>query len=92
MADFDLYNFLSNYKPKKNDLLPYLKCSKLKNYHVLKKNSDLILHKTYVKYIKECDPFQDKKLNDHIKSGGILIAGGTFEKNFKKSEDHKKWS
>ena len=95
MTDFDLEKFLKNYKSKKLDFGPYLRCKKLKNYHQLK-NSDrdkLIPGKTYVKYVKIGDAFKDNNYNDHIKCGGILIFGGIYVRDkFRETDDYDKWT
>lgn len=87
--DFDLNKFLTGYKPKKLDLTPYTKCSKLKNYHYLTINKKINLDqtKTYIKYIKLADAFTNKEYSSHIHSGGILLGIGTFINGIYKSTD-----
>lgn len=69
MTEFNLQEFLKGYKPKKVDISPYLKCSKLRSYKIMNNTNDLVLCKTYIKYIKEEDLHRDDKLNEHIKTG-----------------------
>lgn len=93
MTDFNLDDFLANYKPKKLDLSYYLKCPKLKNYTFMDNNIDaLVPLKTYVKYVKIDEENTDKKYNTHIKSGGILLAGGIYRDKFIKRTNNKTWT
>lgn len=93
MIDFDLNNFLADYKPKKMDLSCYQKCDKLKKYIYLNNQIDnLIPFKTYIKYIKYDDAFKNNKYDTHIKSGGILLAGGVYRDKFIKKMDNTKWT
>lgn len=82
--NIDLDNFLSDYKPKnlKKQLSRYLSRKKLKNYSLYENDYDnLILYDTYIRYIYIEQAFQDKKLDKHIKCGGILLKGGIYKKN-----------
>lgn len=91
MSDFNLEKFLKNYKPAKLDFGPYLKCEKLKGYEKMKDLSDIVPTKTYIKHIKTSDAFQDKKYNDHIHYGGLVLAGGIYvDGKFEKTES--KWT
>jgi hypothetical protein len=97
MIDFNLKEFLKNYKPKKieNDLLPYIKCNKLKSYILLTHQTKqaVIPQNTYIKYIKINDAFKDNNYADHIKCGGILLAGGKINKGkFSAIKDNMKWT
>lgn len=93
-TEFSLESFLKNYQPKKIDPTAYLKCPKLKKYSVLNKTtiSNLILAKTYIKMVKTEDMFRDKNLPDHVRPGGILLAGGTFGEKFHKEKNPLKWT
>lgn len=97
MSDFDLESFLKGYKPKKKkmDLSPYTKCDKLKSYTMLtSKNMDDVEEAiTYIKYIPVGDALKDKKYSDHIKCGGILLAGGIYDEGkFKAQKDRSMWT
>jgi hypothetical protein len=91
---FDLNNFLKNYQPKKINLESYLKCSKLKKYQVLNKKNifNLVPFRTYIKFIKSEDLFKDENLKDHIRAGGILLAGGTYNEKFIRTKNPKNWT
>jgi hypothetical protein len=94
MSNFDLQQFLKEYKPKKLDLRPYLKLEKLKGYTLIENSdySELYPKETYVKYLKLADAFKDKDLKMHVK-GGILLDGGTFVNGlFVRLENKKKWT
>ena len=95
-GDFDLNNFLQNYKQKKlPELTPYLKLDKLKGYkQITNDNMDkLIPGETYVKYIKKSNLFMDDELEMHVK-GGILASGGTPYKkeSYEKLENPYEWT
>ncbi|MEM3062367.1 MAG: hypothetical protein QW303_02305 [Nitrososphaerota archaeon] len=97
MEKFDLKKFLKTYKPKKLEkfLFPYLRSERLRNYRLLGygDRGNLVPRKTYIKYVKLMDAFQDKNYDSHIRAGGILLAGGTYlDGQFKKLDDKKKWT
>src|SRR5690606_26699605 len=92
MDDFNLDDFLVSYVPKDSDKIikNYLKNKKLKDYAVLTTEvySDMIIGKTYIKYI-------DKKFSSNLKihHGGILISGGYYAKNmYVSSYETEKWT
>lgn len=96
MNNFDLESFLKNYKPKSlvKYLQPYMTLSKLRRYHLLEDHnkSELIVRRTYVKYIKIDQTFKKKKLCNDVKTGGILIGGGIFQGDkFLNRDDVKEW-
>lgn len=92
--EFNLEAFLKNHKPKKINLELYLRCPKLKDYSILNKNNlnQLILYKTYIKMIRIEDLFRNKKLDDHIRAGGILLGGGIFDEKFIKTKNPNDWT
>lgn len=103
MAEFNLKEFLKNYKPKKVDILSYLKCPKLRSYKIMKNVDELVPLKMFIKYINEEDLFKDKKLDEHVRTGGFLISGGyykdkwnrqkqIYEKKYFVSLDQSKWT
>ncbi|AUV58163.1 hypothetical protein [Bandra megavirus] len=95
MSQFDATKLLKNYRTKKINFEPYLKCSKLKKYkHISKKNFDKLQpNKTYIKYIKNEDLYQDKNYDKHIRCGGILINSGYFiHDKFYASDNTDKWT
>lgn len=91
--EFDLDRFLITYKPKDLNqcLKKYLECEKLKGYTVLKHNNIDQLEKgrMWIKYIPIDKSFHNKKYDTHIKSGGILLAGGDLERGIFKSEKNR---
>lgn len=94
---FDLDNFLQNHKPKEieSSLSVYLKCSKLNGYEILKHNNrdSLIKGRTYIRYIHIEESFSNKKYESHIKSGGVLIAGGKLiDGVFTSTLDSSRWT
>ena len=95
MSNFDLDTFLKNHKPKSltKYLSPYMNHRKLKNYFLLENDkSELIPTKTYIKYIAIEDASDGKFRSSHIKTGGILIAGGKYSDNkFVESENPLEW-
>lgn len=94
MTEFDLQEFLRNYKPKVLDFKPYLKCQRLKGYKMVQKDLSVMRpHKTYVKFINMHDIYKNNKYDEHIHTGGILLAGGFFQRgSFQKSDDHELWT
>lgn len=96
MAEFNLNSFLKSYKPKslEKSLQRYLKCEKLKDYVLLdKKNMHLLkISNTYIKYVN-IDDNHDKNYEDHIKSGGMLIACGYYYSGkFINTVNFQKWT
>ena len=94
MADSDFVkNFLKTYKPKVLDLTSYLRCPKLKGYRIMKKKSELVPLKTYIKYIKLEDANDGFDLSSHIKAGGILLKGGYYSKSkFVNDRNPDRWT
>lgn len=97
-GDFDLDNFLKNYKPKedlKTYLAPYMKHKKLINYKLVEKNNrdEILPSKTYIKYIDIDDAKDGEKFrSSHIKSGGFLLGCGKLIGNkFICLDDPKEW-
>ena len=74
-------NFRKTYEPKKLDLTPYMRSPKLRGYRLLKDKTDLVLKKTYIKYVKPGDVFDGINWSSHIKAGGILLKGGFYADN-----------
>lgn len=95
MSNFNLDDFLANYKPKKVNLEPYLKLDKLKNYKWMEHEEDKQLlkpNRTYIKYIKMGDAHKDKNYQLHVR-GGILLAGGTYiNGTFHRLVERLKWT
>lgn len=94
--NFDLDDFLKNYKPKDLEvsLINYLKCDKLDGYDVLKYNNRHLLVKgnTYVKYVPIEKSSNDKNYESHIKLGGILLSGGKIiNRYYKAYENESQW-
>lgn len=89
---FSLDNFLDTYEPidSQKILSHYLKNKKLRHYAILNNNlyNDVVLGKTYIKYIKnEYSP------GLKIYHGGILLSGGLYTKyGYKSCSDYKKWT
>ena len=95
-AEFDLDEFLKNYKPKslKKILEPYLQCKKLKSYQLLEHHNkyELVPFSTYIKYIKIDNAFKDKHYSDHVR-GGLLLSGGRYIKGeYTKTDDPSIWT
>jgi hypothetical protein len=92
--NFDVDMFLKNYVPAspENVLNERLKNNKkLKGYQVLSKKTinNMVIGKTYIKYIKNTVNYDMK----YLQSGGILIDGGTSQKNgFKHLENPADWT
>lgn len=77
-----LDDFLKSYQPKnvKESIQPYIKTTKLKDYEFLENHNrnKLIVGKTTVRYIPIKNSFINKNYEQHIRSGGLLLGGGTF--------------
>jgi len=94
MTDFNLDNFLKNHKSKKiPSLLPYLKFESLKNYNLLNDVNSLEKDKTYIKYIRKANAFENNRYSENvIYDGGLLIAGGYFlNGKFVKTDNKNEW-
>ena len=79
-GDFDLAQFLNEYKPKKKtDLRAYLALKKLSGYQELDwRNLDVLIpNHTYVKFIRMGTEYSSRDLESHIR-GGILVNHGTY--------------
>jgi hypothetical protein len=93
MSNFNLDNFLANYKPAKLDFSPYLKCDKLKYYKRMTDKNQLKETHTYIKYIKTSDAFENDDYESHIRNGGLLLSGGCVEDGkLVKTSDNSKWT
>jgi hypothetical protein len=93
MQNFNLDDFLKNYKPKilEDTLKPYIQLKKLTGYGLLKHNNKelLIPGKTYIRYVKHMTAFQDGHYKDHVKPGGLLVAGGVMHMGRFMATDNK---
>jgi hypothetical protein len=93
--EFNLNTFLKKYKPKslKEQLKPYLSNSRLKKYTLLENNIENIVPAcTYIKYINIETAFSNNDYNSHIRTGGILLAGGNIvNSKFQQSNDRETW-
>ena len=94
--NFDLENFLTNYKPKKlTDVLKYyISHEKLKNYKLLT-NEDIKMlqpQKYYLRYVKIDDVIKNEREIGHkIHAGGFFVTGGFMDSGiFIKTSDPKK--
>ena len=77
--EFNLDNFLMNYKPKKINIEPYLQFKKLKNYKHMKNKTELWPKVMYIQYIKNSNIFRHNKYSKKvIEDGGQFINGGYF--------------
>lgn len=93
--DFDLENFLRNYKPAKLDFKPYLKLKKLRNFKLMGKKDIGVLEpgQTYIKYINVGDAFENKEYKTHVHCGGFLVNGGTYANGkFIESDERGEWT
>ncbi len=98
MKNFDIDDFLTDYKPlPKTNLSCYTKLKSMKNYKWLEKKEDIHNLHTYdtrIKYIRVGYELADDKCKDSdIIDGGILIAGGTYlNGTFIESNDKINWT
>lgn len=96
MQTFDLNTFLKSYRPKtlEKELEPYLRCSRLRKYKLLKKNNldQLVPAKTYIKYVQIDRSFTNTNYKSHIR-GGLLLEGGIMRGlNFVKINNKENWT
>jgi len=90
--DLEFNDFIESYQPKNSEkvLKSYLKQPKLSDYNILKPElyADMIVGKTYIKYIDNVYSYDLK-----VHSGGILISGGTYtKKGYKETSKVNLWT